>query len=134
MKKDYLLDLIKLKNTVFTVKDISLFWQETDVNFIKKKIYRYLKAGKIYSIRRGIYVKNKDYSRFELATKIYTPAYVSFETVLAKAGVTFQFYNQIFVASYLTRNLSIDNQDNCIKKIKNSFHEVDNITWLISKN
>lgn len=120
MKKDYLLDLIKLKNTVFTAKDISLFWQETDVNFIKKKIYRYLKADKIYSIRRGIYVKNKDYSRFELATKIYTPAYVSFETVLAKAGVTFQFYNQIFVASYLTRNLSIDNQDYCFKKIKNS--------------
>lgn len=120
MKKDYLLDLIKLKNTVFTAKDISLFWQETDVNFIKKKIYRYLKADKIYSIRRGIYVKNKDYSRFELATKIYTPAYISFETVLAKAGVTFQFYNQIFAASYLTRNLSIDNQDYCFKKIKNS--------------
>ena len=120
MEKDYLLDLIRLKNTVFTVKDVFLLWRETDHDFVKRKLYRYLKADKIYSIRKGIYAKNKDYSHFELATKIYTPAYVSFETVLAKAGVTFQFYNQIFVASYLTRNLTIDNQNYCFKKIKNS--------------
>ena len=74
----------------------------------------------MYPLRRGIYAKVKRYDNYELATKIFTPVYVSFETVLAKAGVIFQFYGQIFVASYLTREISIDNQAFTFKKIKDS--------------
>lgn len=118
MKKDYLLDLMRCKNTIFTTKDVSLFWGEPDVNFVRKKLYRYIKAGKLYSVRKGVYAKDKNYEKYELATKIFTPSYVSFETVLAKAGVVFQFYSQIFVASYLTRELTIDGQIYVLKKIK----------------
>lgn len=120
MKKDHLLDLMRSKNTIFTTDDVSLQWEEPDISFVRKKIYRYLKAGKLYSVRKGIYAKDKNYNKFELATKIYTPAYVSFETVLAKAGVIFQYYGQIFVASYLTRELEIDGQVYSFKKLKDS--------------
>jgi len=120
MEKDQLLDLMRLKNTIFTTKDVSLFWQESNVDFVRKKLYRYLKSGKIYSVRKGIYAKDKNYNKYELASKIFTPSYVGFETVLAKAGVIFQFYSQIFVASYLTRELTIDGQNYSFKKIKNS--------------
>jgi len=118
MEKDYLLDLMRSKNTIFTTKDVSLLWAEPDVNFVRKKLYRYLKAGKLYSVRKGIYAKDKNYEKYELATKIFTPAYVSFETVLAKTGIIFQFYGQIFVASYLTRELTIGGQTYVLKKIK----------------
>src|SRR3990172_5430811 len=118
MEKDYLLDLMRSKNTIFTTKDVSLLWQESDVNFVRKKLYRYIKAGKLYSVRKGVYAKDKNYEKYELATKIFTPSYLSFETVLAKAGVVFQFYSQIFVASYLTRELVIDEQAYSLKKIK----------------
>ena len=118
MEKDYLLDIMRSKNTVFTASDISLLWGKSDANFVRKKIYRYIKTGKIYSIRRGIYAKDKNYNKYELATKIYTPSYISFETVLAKAGIIFQFYGQIFTASYLTRELKIDGQTYSFKKIK----------------
>jgi len=120
MEKDQLLDLMRLKNTIFTTKDVSLFWNESRVDFVRKKLYRYLKSGKIKSIRKGIYAKDKNYNKYELASKIFTPAYVSFETVLAKAGVIFQFYSQIFVASYLNRDLVIDGQNYSFKKIKDS--------------
>ncbi len=120
MEKDYILDIMRSKNTIFTTDDVSLLWGESDVNFVRKKIYRYLKAGKMYSVRKGIYTKDKNYNQYELATKIYTPSYISFETVLAKAGVVFQLYGQIFVASYLTRELTIDGQTYSFKKIKDS--------------
>ncbi|MBI2426688.1 MAG: hypothetical protein HYV34_02480 [Candidatus Kerfeldbacteria bacterium] len=120
MKKDYLLDLVRSKNTVFTTNDVSLLWGESNIAFIRKKMYRYIKAGKLTSVRKGIYVKDKQYEKYELATKIFTPSYISFETVLASAGVTFQFYSHIFVASYLTRELTIDEQIYSFKKIKDS--------------
>lgn len=120
MKKDNLLDLMKSKKTIFTSNDISLLWGNSDIDFVKKKIYRYLKAGKMYSVRRGIYAKDQNYNKYELATKIYTPSYISFETVLAKAGIIFQLYGQIFIASYLTREIIIDGQTYSFRKIKNS--------------
>ncbi|HEC91405.1 MAG TPA: hypothetical protein ENI51_00165 [Candidatus Atribacteria bacterium] len=88
------------------------------MDLIKAKINYYVKTGKLYPIRRGIYAKDKNYDKFELATKIYTPSYISFETVLARAGVIFQFYPQIFVASYLTREITLDNQKYSYRKIK----------------
>jgi len=108
MKKDYILDLMRSKKTVFTFKDLILFWGESDVNFVKKKIHRYVKAGKMNSISRGIYSKDKNYDKYELATKIYTPSYISMETALGAAGITFQLYSQIFVASYTTVDLDFD--------------------------
>ena len=120
MEKDHLLDLMRSKSTIFTTKDVSLLWGETDIAFVRKKLYRYKKAGKLYSVRKGIYAKDKRYEKYELATKIFTPSYISFETVLAKAGVIFQFYSQIFVASYVSRELKIDGHLYSLKKIKDS--------------
>jgi len=120
MKKDNILEIMRSKNTVFTSKDIALIWNESNLNALKKKIHRYIKARKIYSIRRGLYAKDKNYDKFELATKIFTPSYVSFETVLVKAGFIFQFYGQIFIASYLSREIVVDGQTYIFKKIKDS--------------
>lgn len=120
MEREYLLDLLRAKSTVFTTKDICLLWEETDVNFVRKKLYRYVKAGKLYSLRKGIYAKDRNYEKYELANKIFTPSYISFETVLARAGIVFQFYSQIFVASYLSREVTINSQTYVFKKIKDS--------------
>jgi len=120
MRKDHLLDLMRSKKTVFTFNDIILIWGESDVNFIKKKINRYVRVGKLYSIRKGIYSKDKNYDKYELATKIYTPAYISLETVLIAAGINFQSYGQIFVVSYQTKEIECDGQKYAYKKIKNT--------------
>lgn len=120
MEKDYILDLMRSKKTVFTFKDLILFWEESDVNFVKKKIHRYVKGGKMNAVRRGVYSKDKNYDKYELATKIYTPSYVSMETVLGAAGITFQLYGHIFVASYTTKEIECDGQKYSYKKIKDT--------------
>lgn len=120
MEKDYILDLMRSDKTVFTFKDVLLLWGESDVNFVKKKINRYVAAGKLNAIRRGIYSKDKNYNKYELATKIYTPSYISLETSLGAAGVTFQLYGQIFVVSYTTKEIECDGQKYSYKKIKDT--------------
>jgi predicted transcriptional regulator of viral defense system len=110
--------ILRSNKTVFTFKDISLIWGDTDKKATISAINYYVKTGNLYRLRRGFYAKDKNYDKFELATKIYTPSYISFETVLAKAGIVFQYYSQIFVASYLAREIIADAQKYSYKKIK----------------
>ena len=112
--------LLRAKNTIFTFKEISLIWQETNPDLVKRRVSYYVKTGKLYRLRRGVYAKDKDYDKLELATKIYTPSYVSLETVLGQAGVVFQYYSQIFTVSYLSREIAIDDQVYSYKKIKDT--------------
>jgi hypothetical protein len=118
MEKDYISALLRSANTVFTFKELSLIWSETDINLTKKRVYRYTKMGKLYSIRKGIYAKDKNYDKMELANKIFTPAYISLETVMSREGIVFQHYDRIFVVSYLSREISCDGQTYVFRHMK----------------
>ncbi len=120
MKKGFLKAILRSNKTVFTFKDLLLMWEGVNVVSARKRVNYYVQTGNLYAVRRGIYAKDKNYDRFELATKIFTPAYISFETVLGKAGITFQYYSQIFVASYQTKELVADQQKFVFKTLKGS--------------
>lgn len=117
-KGTYISTILRSQKTVFSFKDIILLWGESNLNAARVRVNYYVKTGELIRLRRGLYAKDKNYNKLELATKIFTPAYVSFETVLAQEGVTFQYYSQIFVASYLAREIEIDGQIYVFKKIK----------------
>lgn len=119
-KKKPISDILRSPKTVFTFKDISLMWENTDKKTAIASIGYYVRTGQLYRIRRGIYAKDENYNKEELATRIFTPAYISFETILGRSGINFQYYSQIFVASYLTREIIIDNQIYSFKKIKDA--------------
>ena len=93
-------------------------WNEEGDAIISNRLKKYVKVGKLIRLRRGLYAKNKDYNRNELATKILIPSYISFETVLGAVGVTFQYYSQIFLASYKTREIEINGQKYSFKHVK----------------
>jgi hypothetical protein len=112
--------ILRSSRTVFTFKDISLMWRNTDKKAVIAGINYYVSTGQLHRIRRGIYAKDKNYDKTELACRIYTPAYVSFETVLTRAGINFQYYGQIFIASYLAREIIVDGQVYQYRKIKNT--------------
>ena len=118
MEKDYISTLLRSNNTVFTFKELSLLWNETDAKLTKKRVYRYTKMGKLYPIRKGVYAKDKNYDKLELANKIFTPAYISLETVLSREGIVFQYYDQIFIVSYLSRSIFCDGQAYIFRRIK----------------
>jgi predicted transcriptional regulator of viral defense system len=109
-KGEYIEILLRSPKTVFSTKDVALLWGEEAGNAIHVRLSNYVKNGKLIRVHRGMYAKDKNYDRFELGTKIYTPSYVSFETVLTRAGVNFQYYGNIFVASYVTREIEADGQ------------------------
>lgn len=114
--KDLILTLYSQPQTVFTLKEISLFFPDIPYPDLKSKVRYFVKVGKLKNLRRGIYAK-EGYNPLELANKLYTPSYISFETVLLKEGVVFQYYETIFVASYLSRTLNVDGHNIWYKQI-----------------
>ena len=110
VKGEYVEVLLRSPKTVFSTKDVALLWGEEREQTVTGRLNKYVKAGKLVRIRRGIYAKDKNYNRFELATRIYTPSYISFETVLTRTGINFQYYGNIFVATYVTRDIEADGQ------------------------
>lgn len=138
-KGDYLTTILRSTKTVLTLKDIALLWQDPDTNAARVRLNYYARNGDLYRIRRGLYAKGKEYNKLELATRIFTPSYVSFETILAKEGLIFQYHNSITIASYLTREITIEEQIYLYKKIKDTILtntlgiEIANETSLASK-
>jgi hypothetical protein len=109
-KGEFLDILLRSQRTVFSTKDAALLWGGGAESTISARLNSYVKTGKLIPVRRGFYAKEKDYNRFELATRIYTPSYISFETVLTQEGINFQYYGNIFVASYVNRDIKVDGQ------------------------
>lgn len=130
-EKKSITDILRSPQTVFTFKDIALLWGENVLNAAISAVYYYVKKGQLYRIRKSIYAKDKNYDRLELATKILTPSYVSFETVLRQTGMVFQHYDSIYVASYRSRTITADGQTYVFSKVKDSI--LTNQTGLINK-
>lgn len=115
---NFLVALYGSKQTVFTSREIALLIGEKSMNTLKSKLAYYVKTGRLIRLRRGMFAKNKTYDRNELAVRIYTPAYLSFETVLARTGVIFQYYESLFVASYLSREVIVAEQKIVYRKLR----------------
>ena len=109
-KGEYVEILLRSPKSIFSTKDIALLWGEKGEASSRVRLSDYVKNGKLIRVHRGMYAKDKNYDRLELATRIYTPSYISFETVLTRTGVNFQYYGNIFVASYITREIEADGQ------------------------
>ncbi len=124
--------IYQLSKTVLTNKDLALVWQETNQNNLKAKVAYYIKQGTLLKITRGVLAKDKNYNKRELATSLYTPSYISFETALRDCGVIFQHYETIFVAGKWTKNLKIDQQNFSFRKLKDEV--LFNPAGIISKD
>jgi predicted transcriptional regulator of viral defense system len=119
-KGNYLAVILRSPKTVFSSKDISLLWSEASTAATRVRLNYFVKKGDLYRIRKGLYAKDENYNKLELATRILIPSYVSFETVLVKEGLIFQYYEPVFIASYATRQITIHQQVYSFRKIKNT--------------
>lgn len=113
--------LYSLPNTVFTSKEIALILRENNLDSVKSKINYYVKKGVLIRLRNGIFAKSSGYEIFEAANKIFTPSYISLETVLQREGVVFQDYGKtIFVISYQNREVKMSGYTISFRKIKDA--------------
>ena len=119
MKNNFAAAIYQSERTVFTLKEISVLLEEGNFNNLKSVVNYYVKKNIIRNVRRGIYTKEK-YEPYELAVKLYPPAYISFETVLFNAGLIFQYDRTITAASYLSREVRVDDRHIRYRKLKDS--------------
>jgi predicted transcriptional regulator of viral defense system len=110
--------LYRSSKTILTNKDLALIWQENDKGSLNAKTSYYVKRKVLIRLTRGVFAKNKNYNPKELATSLYIPSYISFETVLREAGVIFQHYNTIFVAAKWPKNITVDKYIISFRKLK----------------
>jgi hypothetical protein len=110
--------LYQSPKTILSNKDLALIWEINDEQSLYAKTAYYVKQGALIRMTRGVFAKNKDYNPKELATSIYTPSYISFETVLREAGVIFQHYDTIFVATKWTKTMTVDKSTITFRKLK----------------
>ena len=116
--RDIILELYQRPQTIFTFKEISLMFKDLSYQSLKDRLSYAVRAKKILRLRKGVYAK-MDFNFYELANKLYTPSYISLETVLKKEGIIFQEYETIFVVSYLTRKIAINQRSIFYRKVKN---------------
>jgi len=109
MKNNLILYLYQSPKTVFTIKELSQLFPNLSYQSLKDRLSYAVKTKKILKPRRGIYAKI-NFNVFELANKIYTPSYISLETVLLKEGLIFQEKKEITLVSYLTRTIKINDK------------------------
>lgn len=110
--------LYQSPKTVLSNKDLALIWRENKEAGLYAKTAYYVNQKALIRLTRGVFAKNKNYNLKELATSIYTPSYISFETVLREAGVIFQHYDAIFVASKWPKTIIIDKNTFTFRKLK----------------
>lgn len=112
--------LYESPKTILTIKDIALIWEETNTVNLLSKIKYYAKQGSLIRLTRGVFAKDKNYNPKELATSLYTPSYISFETVLREAGIIFQHQDSIFVAGPYPTIKKIGDKTITFRKLKDS--------------
>ena len=121
--------IFSLPQTVFTLNELELLFPQIPSPLLRKRAHYFVKTNQLLRPRAGIYTKI-EFDWLELGNKIYSPSYISFQTVLQKAGLIFQPYETIYLASYLSRSLSISGQIFHYRKLRNDIllnHE--GVSW-----
>jgi predicted transcriptional regulator of viral defense system len=81
--------LVDSGKTVFTAQDLRILWDEP-MGIAKINAARMSGKKVLRRISRGYYSLRKEYNEYELANRIVSPSYVSFQSALFYAGVNFQ--------------------------------------------
>lgn len=124
--------LYQSNKTILTNKDLALIWEENDKIKLNAKIAYYVKQGTLIRLTRGVFAKSKNYNSKELATSLYAPSYISFETVLREAGIIFQHYDAIFAVAKWPKTITVDKYSITFRKLKDAV--LFNPTGVINKD
>ncbi|HOI60395.1 MAG TPA: hypothetical protein PKU93_03675 [Candidatus Pacearchaeota archaeon] len=110
--------LYQSSKTILTSKDLALIWNINNKESLYSTTAYYVKRKVLKRLTRGVFAKNKNYNVKELATSIYTPSYITFETALREAGVIFQHYDTTFAAGPYSLTRKIDGSIFVFRKLK----------------
>ena len=115
---DLLQRLYESSKRIFSSRNIALLWRDQSSGNARARASYYVKKGRLRRLTRGIFALPGEYEPRELAGSLYTPSYISFETVLRDHGIIFQYYETMFVAGNLSRSVVCDGKKITYRKIK----------------
>ena len=119
--------LIESKKTVFRTKDLVNLWQENPRNTVIAG-RRMVAKNLILKLAKGYYAINKEYSVYELANLIVSPAYVSFNSALFFCGACFQMSDTVQSVALLGYQKEIEGRIYKYKAMKkNLFFNLEGI-------
>jgi hypothetical protein len=105
--------------TVFTTQDLNKIWQYESYNSLIHRIQYLNKTNKILKLKQGLYsFTGRPINQLEMANKLRTPSYISFETALIQHGVIFQWDNKITLASNQSVTLTVADTDIVFRQLK----------------
>jgi len=125
----WILELLKSKQSVFSVRDLSQFIRHSSDAYLRNRISFYEKKWILYSVARGIYTTRETCDRFELANKIYSPSYISFFSALYHHGVIFQYQRDVYIAYRKTDTKKLQDFSIILKTLKSDL--LFNPEWIL---
>lgn len=132
-KRPFEILLTTTSKTVFTTQDLQKIWRYSNYRSLIQRINYYAKSGKLIKLKRGLYsIAGIKINNFELANKLRTPSYISFETVLHREGIIFQWDSRITLAGKESKAFNINDTTVVFKQIKDTI--LLNRTGIIDEN
>lgn len=103
--------------TVVSMAQLRMMYPLLSPEALALRMHRYVQSGKLLNPRKGFYAK-PNFNKVELACMLYTPSYVSLDYVLRRAGVIFQYGEDITMVGYRSRVVDLDGFAVCYRGIK----------------
>jgi len=123
IKQNRFLIIANTKEQIFYINDLARIWGINNHRNLAVTLSRYVAAGLIYRIHRGLYSLKKasELDPVELGFKVIGDySYLSGETVLAKHGVIFQRINYFTFIGRKTKRFQIGANKYYCRQLKES--------------
>jgi predicted transcriptional regulator of viral defense system len=126
--------LLNAKQNVFTLDDLGVLWGQTKRSDTTSSARDLAKKNVLTRIKRGIYAINgRNVHSLEIANKLIVPSYITGETALALAGLTFQYTGKIFSVALYNKRIDIEGREQFVyRQMKNDV--LMNRSWIESKD
>lgn len=96
---------------VFNVEDLCLCWQMEGAKDVAQLASYYVKEQRLFRLKNGLYSIIANPDTLQIAQKVLTPSYVTYQSALKYWGINFQVYPNIHSASLSRRRIQV--QDVC---------------------
>lgn len=103
-----------ISTNIFTINDVYKHFNDKKDCWVRQKIYRYLKKGLIFPIKRGLYYFDKEeVNPFFLANILYQPSYISCQSALFYYGFISDYpFSITSITTTTTKRIRIPSGDN----------------------
>jgi predicted transcriptional regulator of viral defense system len=134
VKENNYLKLINSSQKFFSLLDLSLLWNNNVISVTKLASY-YVKQGKLFKLKRGIYslITEKNINESDLCVigqKLISPSYITYHTALTKHGINFQYYKSVHLFSKFSKTIVLDINKN---KISFVYHKINKDVLYLKK-